>query len=62
MGYTPTPEDLQLKDVYGDWVHVNAGNHLHRSIVDDVVWQGWWRDLAVIPSHRYNAPSGNVGR
>ena len=22
-GYTPTPEDLQLKEVYGDWFHAN---------------------------------------
>ena len=42
-------------------MHANAGNHLHRGITDNIVWQGWWRDLAVMPSHCYDAPSGKVG-
>ena len=61
-GYTPTPEDLCLREVYGDWVHVNPGIHLNRGIRDDSAWQAWWRDLAVMPSRRYDAPSGRVGR
>ena len=28
-GNTPTPEDLELKEVYRGWVHANAGDHLH---------------------------------
>ena len=27
-GYTPTPEDLRLREVYGEWVHVIPGTHL----------------------------------
>ena len=42
-------------------MHANAGNHLHGGITDNIVWQGWWRDLAVMPSHCYDAPSGKVG-
>ena len=26
------------------------------------MWQLWWQDLAFIPSQRYDAPSGKVGR
>ena len=61
-GYTPTPEDLRLREVYKDWVHSNPGNHLDGGICDDSAWQSWWSDLAVMPSRRYDAPSRIVGR
>ena len=61
-GYTPTSEDLRLREVYGDWVHANTGTHLDGGIGNDEVWQAWWRDLAVMPSRRYDAPSEKVGR
>ena len=60
--YVPTPEDLRLREVYGDWVYENLGTHLDGGIQEDGLWQGWWRDLAVMPPRRYNAPSGKVGR
>ena len=60
--YAPTLEDLRLQDVYGDWVHGNTGTHLDGGIPDDGLWQRWWRDLAVMPPLRYDAPSGKVGR
>ena len=62
MGYTPTPEDLSLREVYGDWVHANPGTHLEGGIRDDSAWQAWWHDRAVMTSRRYDAPSGRVGR
>ena len=37
--YTPTPEDLSLREVYGDWFHSNPGTHLDSSIGDYVAWQ-----------------------
>ena len=40
LGYNPTPEDLQIKEVYGDWVQVKAGDNLHGGIADDEAWQG----------------------
>ena len=61
-GYQPTPEDLSLREVYGDWVHANPVTHLDGGARDKSVWQTWWRDLAVMPSRRYDAPSGKVGR
>ena len=61
-GYAPTPEDLRLREVYGDWVHGNPGTHLDGGISEDGRWQKWWRDLAVMPPCRYDAPSGKVGR
>ena len=61
-GYQPTPEDLRLREVYGDWVQANTGTHLDRGVRDDLVWQAWWCDLVVIPLRRYDAPSGKVGR
>ena len=61
-GYNPTSEDLNIWEVYGDWVHANPGTHLDGGIRDDLAWQAWWRDLAVMPSRHYDAPSGRVGR
>ena len=61
-GYNPTPEDLRLQEVYGDWVHANPGTHLDGGVRGDSAWQAWWRDLVVMPSRRYDAPSGKVGR
>ena len=61
-GYVLTPEDLRLREVYVDWVHGNPGTHLDGGVAEDGAWQGWWRDLAVVPSRRYEAPSGKVGR
>ena len=48
-GYVPTPEDLRLREVYGDWVHGNPGTHLDVGVKEDGLWKGWWRDLAVMP-------------
>ena len=60
--YVPTPEDLRLQEVYGDWVHGNPGTYLDCRITDDGTWKGWWRDLAVMPLQRYEAPYGKVRR
>ena len=62
LGYTPTPEDLHLQEVYGDWVHANPGTHLDDGIGNNAAWLALWHDLAVLPSRRYEAPSGRVGR
>ena len=59
-GYDPTPEDLRLQEVYRDWVHANPGTQLDGGISEDVAWQVWWRDLAVMSLRRYDAPSGRV--
>ena len=40
-GYVPTPEDLRLQEVYGDWVHGNPGTHLDGGVQEDELWQGW---------------------
>ena len=61
-GYQPTPEDLRLQEVYGDWFHANPGTHLNRGVRDDSAWQAWWHDLAVMTSRHYDAPSGKVSR
>ena len=34
-GYVPTPEDLRLREVYGDWVHGNLGTHLDGGVTED---------------------------
>ena len=62
LGYTPTPEDLHLQEVYGDWVHANPGTHLDGGISNEAAWQAWLHDLAVMLSRRYDAPSGRFGR
>ena len=61
-GYTPTPDDLRLQEVYGDWVHANPGTHMEEGIRNDSGCKAWWHDLAVMPSRRYDALSGRVGR
>ena len=61
-GYVPTLEDLRLREVYEDWVHKNPGTHLDGGVADNSAWQAWWRDLAVMPSRKYDALSGKVGR
>ena len=43
-------------------MNANTGDHLQGGIADDVVWKGWWQDLAVIPYRRYNALIGEFGR
>ena len=61
-GYNPTPEDLRLQEIYRDWVHSNPDTHLDGGVRDDLTWQVWWRDLAVMPLRHYDAPSGRVRR
>ena len=34
-GYVPTPEDLRLREVYGDWVYGNLSTHLDGGIKED---------------------------
>ena len=60
-GYTPTTEDLRIKEVYGEWVHGKPDTHLHGGIGFYGAWQGWLHDLAVMPSRCYYAPSGKDG-
>ena len=40
----------------------NPGTHLDGGVRNDLAWQVWWRDLVVMPSRRYDAPSGKVGQ
>ena len=61
-GYVSTPEDLRLREVYEDWVHGNPGTHIDGGVADNSAWQAWWRDLAVMSSRHYDAPSGKVSR
>ena len=61
-GYSPTPEDLRLQEVYREWVHANPRTPLDDEIGDDKTWQGWWHDLAFMSSQRYDAPSGEFGQ
>ena len=44
-GYVPTPEDLCLREVYGDWVHGNPGTHLPAGSIVSV----WWHDRKFTP-------------
>ena len=43
-------------------MHANPGTHLDGGIRDNSACQAWWRDLAVMPLRRHDAPSGRVGR
>ena len=62
-GVNITDADRKLMEVYGDYIHQNDGTHLDGGIKDDAKWQERWRKLLVaLPSQRYNAPGGSVGR
>ena len=41
LGYTLTPEELRLREVYRDWVHANPGTHLDGGVQDDSASQAW---------------------
>ena len=47
--YVPTPEDLCLREVYGEWVHGTLGTHLDGGVKEDGLWQGWWRRSPTTP-------------
>ena len=40
----------------------NDGVHLSGGILDNQEWQTRWRDLAVMPTRKYDVTSGRVGR
>ena len=43
-------------------MHTNPGTHLDGGIGDGAAWQAWWRDLVIMTSRCYDAPSRKVGR
>ena len=52
----------RLTRVYGDHVHNNYGRHIDGVIVDDELWQIWWRLLVIQSRSRYCTPQGGVDR
>ena len=60
QGYFLTLVYCLMQAVYGDWVHVNNGNHLTRGTVDDRRWLVWWWDITFLPLRWCNAPGGKV--
>ena len=60
--YGPTPVERRMQAVYGKWVHSNHVLHLTRGIRDDIWWEAWWRYLAILPLHRYDAQRGKLDR
>jgi hypothetical protein len=60
--YALTAIDLKMDAVYGDHVHWNDGTHLTGGIVDDYVWQDYWRRLTVFPKFFHNIPKGPTGK
>ena len=60
-GYIPTRKDRRIMEVYGHWVHSNYGAHLSGGVKVDQECQARWRTLVVMPTRKYDAPSGQVG-
>ena len=54
--------DYMLYGVYQDWVHQNPGDHLDVVIEENSKWQSRWEKLVCMPTQRYDAPSGKVGK
>ena len=61
-GYVVTPKDVQMRNIYREWVRANYGNNLNGLVYNDGVWKNWLHYLAVIPSNRYYSLGGKVGR
>ena len=61
-GFTPEGVHLLLQGVYGDFLHHNDESHLDRGVVDDAVWQKFWRRLTAQSASWYGTPSGAVRR
>ena len=61
-GFLPSPADLRLRDVLGDYPHRNPGKHLAGGVTDDRLWQQRWRRLVAYHPRHYGVPSGRVGR
>ena len=59
--YKPMPEDIILKDVYGQWVHTNDGRNLSGRIADDAKCNMWWCKIPLILARKYNSPGGKMG-
>ena len=43
-------------------MHQNPGDHLDVGIAEDSKWQVRWKKLVFMPTQRYEAPSGKVGK
>ena len=43
-------------------MHQNPGKHLDVGIAEDSKWQARWKKLVCLPTQRYDAPSGKVGK
>jgi hypothetical protein len=60
--YVVTEADRLLDTALGDHAHDNAGTHLDGGVATDALWQRWWRRMAQLPTTRFQAPAGKVGR
>jgi hypothetical protein len=60
--YALTATDIKMDAVYGNHVHSNDGTHLTGGIIDNYVWQDYWRRLTVFPETFYNIPKGPTGK
>ena len=58
----PYPVDFDLQKVYGDYIHLNNGSHLNDGVLDDFKWQQRWKVILALPTRRFNAPKGRVGK
>ena len=54
--------DYMLYGIYQNWVHQNPGYRLDGRIAEDSKWQARWKKLVCLPTQRYDAPSGKVGK
>ena len=59
--FTPEHVHILLQEVYGDYQNHNYGLHLDGGVVDDAIWQHYWRRLAAQSASWYNTFSRAVG-
>ena len=61
-GYHLNVEDYMMFSVYGYYLHPNNISYLDSGVVNDTVWQRWWRLIGNLPTKYHDAPTGRAGR
>jgi hypothetical protein len=59
--FVSSPADNALDLIYRDYLHANDGSHLDGGIIDDRVWQTYYKQLMVYQPSHYQLPKNTIG-
>ena len=60
--YQLSQADAALDLVYGDHIHQNDGSQLDGGIIDDLVWQNYYKLLVTYTPSQYTVPRNSLGQ